>query len=368
MSYSIKAILHPHVDSTGLQKIQIRVIYNKIKAYGKTDLKVTAKQFDNGEITGHPLKTKMNALLRSKMAEIEERLLSFIQEENKSPERLKQIVSGEAQIRIKLNDFITDYAAQVKGKVSDATIQVYESLAADIDAYDSKCYLDRIDVKWLNYFEQDQRKQWEQNTINKKMKNIKSFLKRAKIAGYVKEQQYEAYKVPAYEQKIPEYLTEAEMIELKKQVDNVKNEKIKQAGMYFLLSCFAGYRISDLKRFNGSFIKDGKILLHTKKNGSIVSIPIHTRLKPVVEYCLSHPFTITEQDMRDHVKDLVKMAGIDRHIKIHTARHSFAMLCMDKGLDLEDVAELLGNQMKSTLVYARISNKRLEEKILNKLG
>lgn len=368
MSYSIKAILHDRIDANGLQKIQIRVIHDKRKAYGKTDFKVSADQFRNGEIINHPLKTKMNALLRSKIGQIEERMIDFLKGENQSLERLKQVVSGESAIRIKLPDFIESYADEVQGKKSSSTIQVYRSIAKDLSNYDSSLYFDKIDIKWLHLFEQDQRKQWEVNTVNKKMKHVKAFLKRAEERGLIKAEQFKTYKVPVYEQKIPEYITEAEMDQIKKILDVVQQPNMKLSGMYFLLSCYAGYRLSDLKRFNSTFIKDDKIILKTKKNKSIVSIPIHARLKPIVDFCLSHPLTISEQNMRDYVHDIVKLAGINRRITIHTARHSFAMLLMDLGFDLEEVAELLGNTIKSAQIYARISNQRLSQKILDKLG
>lgn len=368
MSYSIKAILHPRIDQNGLQKIQIRVIHNKRKAYAQTDFKVGANQYANGLIINHPLKTKMNAMIRHKIADIETRLLDYIRQNHHSFDQLKELVSGKDAEKIKLPDFMDAYADEVDGKRSKSTIQVYRSLAADLRAYDNHLYFDKIDIKWLHLFEQDQRKKWEVNTVNKKMKHIKAFLLRAEDRGLIKGDKYKSYKPPVYEQKIPEYLTEVEIAALQVLVEEATDPLMKLSGMYFLLSCYAGYRLSDLKRFNGQFIKDDRIILKAKKNGSIVAVPIHTRLKSIVDYCLQHPLNISEGTMRDYVRILMLSAKIHRRITIHTARHSFAMLLMDKGFDLEEVAELLGNTMKSAAIYARISNSRLDAKIRSKLG
>lgn len=368
MSYSIKAILHSRVDKLGLQKIQVRVIYKKQKSYAPTDFKCRADQFLNGQLVDHPHKVKINASLRNLMAEIETRLLDHLRLKNNSDDDLKKLVSGKKVDRIKLPDFMDDYANEVEGKRSKSTTQVYRSLATDLRNYDSNLYLDKIDIRWLHLFEQDQRNKWEINTINKKMKHIKAFLKRAEERGLIDIKKYSSYKVPTYEQKIPEYISEKEMAELQEIIDVVKLPMMKLSGYYFLLSCYAGYRLSDLKRFNKDFIKDDKIILKTKKNKSVVSIPLHSRLKKVVDFCLNNPMTLSEQHMRDYVHELVKMAGIQRRITIHTARHSFAMMLMDNGFDIEDAAELLGNTIKSAQIYARISNSRLEEKVRSRLG
>lgn len=97
-------------------------------------------------------------------------------------------------------------------------------------------------------------------------------------------------------------------------------------------------------------------------------MPIHSRLGKILEYCKTHPFCLSEQNTRDYVKEIAKLSGIARKIKVHTARHSFAMMLMDNGFDLEEVAELLGVNMRTAAIYAHISNKRLEKKVLDRLG
>lgn len=366
MSYSLSVQLQDYADKNGLHQVVIRIIYNREKSYQSTGFKIKADQFAAGKIINHPHRVKMNATISHQVSEIEGRMLDHIR--HKSDTRIKDVIINKSIDRIKLPDFMEDYANEVQGKRSKSTTQVYRSLATDLRNYDSNLYIDKIDVRWLHLFEQDQRNKWEVNTVNKKMKHIKAFLKRAEERGLIDIKKYSSYKVPTYEQKIPEYISEKEMSELQEIVDVVKMPMMKLSGYYFLLSCYAGYRLSDLKRFNKDFIKDDKIILKTKKNKSIVSIPLHSRLKKVVDFCLDNPMILSEQHMRDYVHELVKMAGIQRRITIHTARHSFAMMLMDNGFDLEDTAELLGNTIKSAQIYARISNNRLEEKVLSRLG
>lgn len=367
MSYSINAVLHDYADKSGLHQILIRVIHKRKKSYSPTGFKVKAVQFSGGKIVNHPHKVKMNATIGRQITEIEERLIDMIRTESEA--NLTEIVQGKKSDRIRLTDFIRDYIEEVRPLRSPATIQVYESLATDLDAYDPNLYLDKISIAVLNKFTKEQAEKWEHNTVNKKIKHLKAFLNRAYERQLISMDQFMSFKVPTYIQKLPTYIDEQEMESFKSVCDSIKQPMMKMSGYYFLLSCYAGYRISDLKRFNYSeSVKGKKIILTAKKNKEIVSIPIHTRLQEVLNFCKENPLTISEQNMREYVKQIAKLAGINKHIRVHDGRHSFAMMLMDRGFDTEEVAELLGISAKVAKVYARITNKRLEQKVLEKLG
>lgn len=370
MAYNIYPHLNNYKDAHGKYQLLIKVTYNRQYAYYPMDIKLEENQFKDRLVINHPNKTKINALIRTKEVELESELLDLFKQPVVTLEDLKRVVRGEKAMNDSFTDFIQSYIDEMKGgKRTNATIQVYKSLMDELVSYDPHLYFYKINVSWLNKYEQHQRSLWEINTVNKKMKNIKGFLRQAKNRGLIKEERFITYKVPVYEQGIPEYLSEDEIAAFKQVCDVIKRPMMKMSGYYFLLSCYAGYRISDFKKFNyDDMVSNGKILLKTKKNKRILSIPIHTRLAEILEYCRDNPFAISEQNMREYVKEIARMAGVDRKIKVHTARHSFAMLLMDNGFDLEEVAELLGVTMKTAGIYARISNKRLEAKIINRLG
>lgn len=367
MSYTISVQLNDYADKQGLHQVVIRVIYQRKKTYSKTGFKVAKDQLVGGKIVGHPHRVKMNATITKQVSEIEERLIELIRTE--SDINLKEVVMGRKSDRRLFTDFIRQYVEEVRPLKSKATIQVYLSLATDLDTFDKHLYLDKINVGILNNFIKDQAEAWEQNTLNKKAKHLKAFLNRAYERQLVTHDQYISFKVPSYVQKLPIYINEDEMESFKAVCDSIKQPAMKMSGYYFLLSCYAGYRISDLKRFNyGESVKGNKIVLTAKKNKEIVSIPIHSRLKEVLVFCKDNPLTLSEQHIREYVKAIAKMAGISKDLRVHDGRHSFAMMLMDRGFDTEEVAELLGITGKVAKVYARISNKRLSKKVMDRLG
>src|SRR6478752_6449730 len=77
MNYSIKPVINAYANSAGLQKVAIRVIYNRKIYYAETDIKVKAEQFADGIIKKHPHALVMNGIIRQRITDIETRLLAF---------------------------------------------------------------------------------------------------------------------------------------------------------------------------------------------------------------------------------------------------------------------------------------------------
>lgn len=95
-------------------------------------------------------------------------------------------------------------------------------------------------------------------------------------------------------------------------------------------------------------------------------------MNEILEYCKTHPFIEYEQDARESVKDLCEDAGISFYdkVKFHSGRHTFAMSWVKRGLNIEKVAELLGDSIGVARIYARIENPDLQKNMLEllKLG
>lgn len=69
-----------------------------------------------------------------------------------------------------------------------------------------------------------------------------------------------------------------------------------------------------------------------------------------------------DANLNKHYKNLMKMAGISVHTTHYVLRHSFAVDYMDHDGRLEDLGKILGNDIRSTQIYGKVSEKRLAEK------
>lgn len=51
-----------------------------------------------------------------------------------------------------------------------------------------------------------------------------------------------------------------------------------------------------------------------------------------------------------------------KRLSYHLARHTFATMSLSKGVPIESVSKMLGHtNIRTTQVYARITNKKIEE-------
>jgi site-specific recombinase XerD len=379
MSYSIKAVIHPDADKNGLHKIRIQVLYNRMKIYAKTEYKVAANHFDNGEVINMPLKAKINSNLRNQVHLIEGRLIDGLRNGIITKLQLKNIVEDKVTPEgLGFNEFITKLRKEQAGRLSEGVLKHYQVIADKVIEYDAAFHFSKLSITWLNGFEASLRKPKNDNgrpvrtiggnTLHSNMKMLKTILYKAATEGLVSKAQFEDYVLPKYTAPIVEYLTEAEITRFHDLVQVLGQPGHKLAGYYFLLSCYAGYRISDAKRFNAvKMVQEGSIILRTKKNKTVVSIPIYDRLQAVLDYIHDKPLYLSEGKVREFVKDIAKMAGINKHVKYHMSRHSFAMLLRRKGFSLDEVAELLGDSPDVARVYARISNEQLAERVRERL-
>lgn len=80
----------------------------------------------------------------------------------------------------------------------------------------------------------------------------------------------------------------------------------------------------------------------------------------------------TDANLNQHYKNLMKLAGVSVHTTHYVLRHSFAVDFMDNDGRLEDLGEILGNDLRTTQTYGKLSDqrmaanaKRLEQKSKN---
>jgi len=373
MGYSVKPILMGYADKNGCHGISIQVINNKLKAYKATGIKLPTDNFKNGNVVWHKEKVKLNAIIKSIANNIESNILECMRKDIPITEKiLKKIVSGDSIDTSSglLTNFIEDLIQELTGKLSEGRLKHYKVMSDKVKDYDDRTRLAEIDYKWVISFERYLMDTGiVRNTLKGNMALLKAIINHAMKKDYIKDDPFRKYINPKSERTMPDYLTEEEVANFEKVVAGVNIPEMRNAGYYFLLSCYLGYRISDCLTFDVSKrVMDNQVTLQAKKNGKIVSIPIYNKLVPILEYVSKNKMTESEQKVREHVKAIAKLAGINKNVKFHTARHSFAMMMMSKGFTVDEVAEMLGDTPQTARIYAKISNIDLSKKIMDRLN
>ena len=74
---------------------------------------------------------------------------------------------------------------------------------------------------------------------------------------------------------------------------------------------------------------------------------------------------ISNQKMNAYLKEIADLCGIKKQLTFHMARHTFATMTLSKGVPMESVSKMLGHtNIKTTQIYARITNKKIEHDML----
>jgi len=151
----------------------------------------------------------------------------------------------------------------------------------------------------------------------------------------------------------------------------------------FIVGCYTGMAHSDItncKKDNivHSFADNNEwINIKRTKTGEDCKIPILPPVQAIIDKYKNDPACIKANTLFPNVhlnscnellKDIAGIAGI-KNIKVstHTARHTFAQMAMDLGVNIEAIAEILGHSDSKTTKssYARTSHKFVSNEINN---
>lgn len=71
---------------------------------------------------------------------------------------------------------------------------------------------------------------------------------------------------------------------------------------------------------------------------------------------------LSEQSVRNMIKQYAKKSGIDKHITPHTFRHSFATLLLEQDVDIKYIQQFLGHSsINTTQIYTHVNANKQKE-------
>ena len=143
----------------------------------------------------------------------------------------------------------------------------------------------------------------------------------------------------------------------------------------FIFSCFCGLAYIDVAHLTQENIitLDNRpwIIINRQKTNVQSNIPLleipqmildkykgktkDNRLLPV----------LSNQKINAYLKEIADLCGIKKRLSYHLARHTFATMLLSKGVPIESVSKMLGHtNIETTQIYARITNKKIEQDMM----
>lgn len=271
--------------------------------------------------------------------------------------------------------FVESKLKELKDELAPATSKGYQDQLNKLKAFQGELQFNEITVSFLEAYRkclaQQRNKPNNANSIAKSMSFIRSMLYRAKKAGLIEHHVFENEMRVGRIEGDREFLTIKELNTLEHlYISKTLSRSKKNVLRYFLFACYTGLRYSDIKALNFSNINDNWISVLMTKTKDPVRIPMIKKAKDLLPdpgFENQKVFKVlTDQPTNRYLKDIMKVAGIPKHISFHCARHTFATCSMDHGISLEVVSKVLGHtDIKTTAIYAKIRD-GLKEKEMEK--
>lgn len=139
-------------------------------------------------------------------------------------------------------------------------------------------------------------------------------------------------------------------------------------GRAFFFSCLTGLRWSDIEKMTWHEVQKvgdiTRVVFKQKKTRSQEYLDINEQAVQLmgergVDDARVFAGLGPVQCARVSITAWVKSAGINKHITFHCARHSFAIMMLDAGVDLYTLSKLMGHKsIETTQIYAKILDKR----------
>ena len=99
------------------------------------------------------------------------------------------------------------------------------------------------------------------------------------------------------------------------------------------------------------------IRLKTEENYFIVLLSPAMEILKKYDYVLP---IISNQQYNLRLKIVADYAGLDRNLTVHMSRHTFATMCLNNGVKMENVSKMLGHtNVRTTQQYADRKSTRL---------
>lgn len=276
-------------------------------------------------------------------------------------------------------DYINDFEAFLvnEKKSSKSTI---ESYMRDIHKFISYCNLNHIssmgsvDEKVINKYEEYLNFIGQSEaSVSRALASLRCYFGYLISKKYVNENPMKSLKKRHCVRKLPEVLTNKEVLTLLNQPSGNDCKSFRDKAMLELLYA-TGIKVSELIELKVSDInlQIGILHMHSGNNERIIPIypqavkAIRTYIQNVRDIIVlseeeDRLFTnmngqkMTRQGFWKIVKQYAASAKIKKDITPHTLRHSFAAHLLENGAQLSDIQEMLGHaDISSTQIYAQL--------------
>jgi integrase len=203
------------------------------------------------------------------------------------------------------------------------------------------------------------------NTAIQKMKQVKRVIRFAVDEGYIKVSPYKITLKKEKKEVQPLTIKEVNIIRKKK----IDIKRLAQIRDLFVFECYTGLAFTDLMSLNDNDFhideSGNKWIIKKRHKTNVVAtiplLPIALEILDKYNYKLPH---MSNVKYNAYLKEIGDICGIKKSLHSHLARHTWATILLNAGMDMVSVSKCLGhsNSKITESTYAKVLPDKLFEK------
>ena len=204
------------------------------------------------------------------------------------------------------------------------------------------------------------------NTAIHKMKLMKKILRIAQEEGYIQAMPFKLKLVSKPLQYDPLTVEEIRVIRYKE----FSSPRMQHVRDLFVFACYTGLAFTDLSHLSKSDMKidenGSEWIIKSRQKTKVVShIPLLPIAKKIWEKYDYHLPTLSNQKYNSYLGEIADVCGIQKHLHSHLARHTFATILLNSGVDMVSVSKILGhsNSKITEKTYAKMMPETIKQRI-----
>lgn len=365
--------------SNGTALVQIEAYLYGKKKYFSTAIYLTPEQWDkkHRQVKNHPNAIKLNKHIRDYVAKME--AIELDRRNTGKPFSLgilAEMLQGKT-----LHSF-TDFMEKEIANSSDApaTKVMKRTTLAVLREFRKDVLFDELDYSFLSDFELFLKERGlSANTRRKYFCHIKAYINLA-----INKDLFDLNRYPfrKFKPKAPQpercYLTPDETKRIESLFVSEDNAHLQKVIDMFLFSCYTGLRFSDVYALTVDDIQTeaaGVVWLATtmQKTKEPIRLPLSLLFNGKPLEILNRYITskhkrifrgLTNQYVNRCLKEIAKLAGINKPVTFHTARHTAATYWLYAGVSITSVQKLLGHKkVQTTQIYGKVMNETIVKEL-----
>ncbi|GAB2972491.1 site-specific integrase [Mucilaginibacter puniceus] len=375
-------------DSQGMVPLYARITYLTKRTEISLGRKVDPKKWDaeSGYLKGNGQDARdVNACINDTIYGIRrafedlKRVEDFI-----TAEKIKRKFTGEEEKHRMLLEVFDEHNADLE-KLLDkdfvrATLTKYKTVRKKTAEYiefrfkKPDVYLESIDYSFVTGLEMYLKTEdkIEHNTAMRYIKNLKKIINLAVNHQWMSHNPFNLFKC-TYNKVNRVELEWEEINQLA--AYNFKVKRLAEVRDTFLFCCYTGYAFVDVDKLTPQHVvtgTDGVTWIKTTRTKTAIeaNVPLIPQAIEIIERYADHNSRIIEnrllpvksnQKMNAYLKEIGDLAGIEKVLTTHIARHTFATtVTLENDVPLETVSKMLGHtKLTTTQIYAKMKDKKV---------